>query len=181
MNSKNILEYDTPEKYIRIKMKSDISLKPRFLTNDVENHILSKLRSEIEGKCNKYGYVQKGSIEIIDYDALKTEVVRFFGDIRVSVLYTANVIRPRKNDIVECKIRRFNKFGINAISGPLDIVVIYNNDEKPDDFKEGQILKVKIIDSEMNINDNTINVSAIIYDGEETIDSKTNIQEKCLI
>ena len=167
---------DNANIYTRSKMSTIITIPASELTTDFDKNLLIKLRNEFEGKCNENGYIEKGSIEIIDHDTLNTEVIRFSGSVRVKVYYTGKVVNPIKGDIIECKIKRFNQFGLMAYVGPLNIVIPFDNDNKLNDFKEGQNLKVKIVDSEIILNDNQMSVYATFYDSKNEIKNVKNIK-----
>jgi DNA-directed RNA polymerase subunit E'/Rpb7 len=143
-------------------------------------HLVRILKNEVEGKCNREGYIKKDSVDVIDHGTLKTEVIRFSGNIRVPVTFTALVANPIKGTIVECTIKNINKFGIGATSGPLNIVVPLDEKTKEMKFSIGQSIRVKIVTANINLNDDQIDVYAKYNDEtekQEDIVDITDIEE----
>ena len=156
-------QLDLSKLYTRSKMKRTIAVPSSELTTKFDENLIIKLRNEVEGKCNREGYIEKGSIEIIDHGTLDTEVIRYRGDVRVRVTFTGKVVNPVFGEIVECQVRRFNDFGIMATAGPLNIVIPFS-DRKEVTFNVGQILRVKVVETTLVLNDDHIDVYATFYD-----------------
>ena len=160
--------------YTTLKMERIIAINPSEINTEFKQNLLNILRNEVEGKCNKEGYIEKGSVDINNYGNLYTEVIRYRGDIRIKVIFTAKVVNPTKDDIIECKIKRYNQFGIMAISGPLNIVIPFDDKNKDNNYTIGQSLIVKIIESELILNSNQINVCATFIDEKTIINVNKN-------
>lgn len=152
--------------YTRTKMKRIVTIPASELTTLFNENLFLKLRNEVEGKCNKEGYIEKGSVEIINHGTLNTTVIQYKGNVRVSVEFTGKVVNPVVGEVIECQVRRFNDFGLMAFAGPLNIVIPFGN-KKSTGFNIGQKLKVKVVKSNIILNDNHINVYAILYDENE--------------
>jgi DNA-directed RNA polymerase subunit E'/Rpb7 len=167
---------DLSKIYTKTKMKRIVAIPASDLNTMFDENLLNTLRTNVEGKCNREGYIEKGSVEIINHGTLNTEVIRYRGDVRVKVNFTAKVVNPVKGDIIECKIKRFNQFGIMAFAGPLNIVIPFENKEKNINFNIGQILKVEIVESDIVLNQNQIDVYAKFYD--KKIDNSNNKSEE---
>jgi DNA-directed RNA polymerase subunit E'/Rpb7 len=158
--------------YTTLKMERIIALNPSDINTNFKQNLLNTLRNEVEGKCNKEGYIEKGSVEITDNGNLYTEVIRYRGHVRVKVIFIGRVVNPTKDDIIECKIKRYNQFGIMAISGPLNIVIPFDDKHKNTNFNIGQSLKVRIVESELILNSNQINVCATFFDDKIDVNPK---------
>ena len=165
---------DLSKLYTRSKMTRTIAVPSSDLTTRFDENLIMKLRNEVEGKCNREGYVEKGSIELIDHGTLDTEVIRFRGDVRVKVTFTGKVVNPVSGEIIECQVHRFNDFGIMATAGPLNIVIPFG-DKKDVTCNVGQILKVKVVESTLVLNDDHIDVYATFCD--EKTNRKTSIDK----
>ena len=164
-------QLDISKLYTRTKMKRVIAVSSSELTNRFDENLMVKLRNEVEGKCNREGYIEKGSIEIIDHGTLDTEVIRYKGDVRVKVTFTGKVVNPIFGEIIECQIRRYNDFGIMANAGPLHIVIPFG-DKKDTTFNIGQKIKVKVVESTLVLNDDHIDVYATFHDENSEIKNK---------
>ena len=170
-------QLDLSKIYTKTKMKRIVAIPASELNTMFDENLLNTLRTNVEGKCNREGYIEKGSVEIINHGTLNTEVIRYRGDVRVKVNFTAKVVNPVKGDIIECKIKRFNQFGIMASAGPLNIVIPFENKEKNINFNIGQILKVEIVESDIVLNQNQIDVYARFYDNKIDKYNKTKNQK----
>jgi len=167
-------QLDISNLYTRTKMKRTVTIPASELTTNFDDNLLIKLRNDVEGKCNREGYIEKGSVEIIDHGTLDTEVIRYKGDVRVKVIFTGKVVNPVFGEIIECKVKRFNDFGLMAYAGPLNIVIPFGDKKnKSGNLNVGQKLKVKVVESTIILNDNQIDVYATFYDEKE--DAKTNV------
>jgi len=161
-------QLDITNIYTRTKMKRIVTIPASELTTKFDENLLLKLRNEVEGKCNKEGYIEKGSVKIINHGTLDTTVIRYKGDVSIPVEFTGKVVNPVIGEVIECQVRRFNDFGLMAAAGPLNIVVPFGN-KKSTGFNVGQKLKVKVIKSDIILNDNHIDVYATFYDEKETL------------
>ena len=175
------LQFDISKIYTRTKMKRIVAIKPSDLNTEFDKNLLNTLRTNVEGKCNREGYIEKGSVEIINHGTLDTEVIRYKGDVRVKVNFSAKVVNPVKGDIIECKVKRFNQFGIMAYAGPLNIVIPFENKQKNTNFNIGQILKVEIVESDIVLNQTQIDVYAKLYDKKISKSNKITNQKQVLI
>ena len=164
-------QLDLLELYTRTKMKRKIYVKSSELTTNFDKNFINILRNEVEGKCNREGYVEKGSIEIIDHGTLDTEVIRYKGGVMVNVTFTGKVVNPNEDDIIECQIQRYNDFGIMAKAGPLNIIIPFN-ENKDNTIVIGNKIKVKVVKSTLILNDDHIDVYATFYD--EKLELKSN-------
>lgn len=174
-------QFDLSNIYTRTKMNRIVAIRASELNRNFDENLLNTLRTNVEGKCNREGYIEKGSVEIINHGTLDTEVIRYRGDVRVKVNFTAKVVNPVKGDVIECKVKRFNQFGIMASAGPLNIVIPFENKQKNNNFIIGQILKVEIVESEIVLNQTQIDVYAKFYDKKISKSNKTNNQKQVLI
>ena len=175
------LQFDISKIYTRTKMKRIVAIKSSDLNTEFDKNLLNTLRTSVEGKCNREGYIEKGSVEIINHGTLDTEVIRYKGDVRVKVNFSAKVVNPVKGDIIECKVKRFNQFGIMAYAGPLNIVIPFENKQKNTNFNIGQILKVEIVESDIVLNQTQIDVYAKLYNKKISKSNKTTNQKQVLI
>jgi DNA-directed RNA polymerase subunit E'/Rpb7 len=171
-------QLDLSKIYTRTKMKRIVAMPASELNTMFDENLLNTLRTNVEGKCNREGYIEKGSVEITNHGTLDTEVIRYRGDVRVKVNFTAKVVNPVKGDVIECKVKRFNQFGIMASAGPLNIVIPFENKQKNTNFNIGQILKVEIVESDIVLNQNQIDVYAKFYDKKVSKTNKANNQKQ---
>lgn len=157
-------------------IKQIITIKPKEINDDIDNTLLKKLRDGIGNKCTSEGYVMKDSIQIIEHGPLNIEISHFNGNLRVPVTFTCDVINPVANDIIECTITKFNEFAVIAKNHPLNIIILLDK-QKNIPIVIGNVIKVKIIKSTLNLNDETIDICASFYNENDKI-KKSIIKEK---
>ena len=172
-------ETDIFNNYVILKMSRILTINANELNTNFNNNLLNILKNEVGG-CKNEGYIDKESVKIINIGKLFTEVIRYRGSVRVKVDFTANVLNPLKDDIIQCKIKRKNQFGLMAIAGPINIVIPLDNinvDESK--INIGETVKVKVVKSEIILNSNEINIFATYFDeSKENSKPKENKQNK---
>lgn len=145
------------------KLKRDIQLQPMHLGPKMKRKVYEQLLEEVEGKClGKHGYVIR--VLRLDPDAIQPgKIDNDNGSVNVTVLYSAIMLRPFKNEVVDTIV--FNAAddnGFFARIGPLEIYIHkYNmpedmkfDNEKGDswvsldgevEIREGSVVRLRII------------------------------------
>tara|TARA_B100001094_G_C18187244_1_gene804622 strand:- start:27 stop:497 length:471 start_codon:yes stop_codon:yes gene_type:complete len=141
----------------------NIKIEPYDINKELDNTICFKLKEKIGNKCNVNGYVKKDTINILNKSIGKIISSHFDGSIYYRLEYTADVLNPNENDIINCNILKKNKHGILANNDCIYIVIPYvcNGNNNEDKFKNLNIndnIKIKVIGSYFEINDTQINV-----------------------
>jgi hypothetical protein len=152
---------DISKIYSPARLSRILALKPDKLDADYKSHIVELLR-DFEGKCNPEGFIKPGSVKNVEHDQLFTESDRFRGYTRIPVTFTADVCYPTHGDIINCQVKHFNQFGIMAVAGPLNIVVIPSKDTDVGDQMREQILSVEVVSTRFHPDDTQIEVYAKI-------------------
>ncbi len=132
--------------FIPIKFKTTISLMPNEMDKNFEKNILTKIKSNLENVCSKYGFIKKDSIKVIKRSVGCFKQQHFNGNIIFNIQCVAEICNPAQGSIIKCKVKAKNSLGILA-EGYYDNMVIL------------QIIIPKIsagIQSEINID--TVNV-----------------------
>jgi len=161
-------------------IKQIITIKPKEINSDIDNTLLTKLRDGIGNKCTPEGYVMKDSIQIIQHGPLNIEISHFNGNLRVPVTFTCDVINPVANDVIECTITKFNEFAVIAKNHPLNIIIMLDK-QKNIPIVIGNVIKVKIIKSTLNLNEETIYIYASFYNEDDEIKTSTIKEKKEII
>jgi DNA-directed RNA polymerase subunit E'/Rpb7 len=158
------------KQFVNKKVELDFSEINEFITEK----FIQYAKKNIINKCNKEGYISGDYIKIISYSAGKLNQHKCVFD----VVYEFNILYPHENLIIRAKIQSITKIGIKAVlsnnekENPMVIFAsrlhnanIIMNDEEDDldeenidnpfkhVFKEGDIIRVKIIGSRYEIND----------------------------
>lgn len=154
-----------------------ISIDPESINKNINKIILKQIKTEIECKCIKEGYVQKDSIKILSRSPGELLASHFNGNILYHLTLQLNVCNPLEGDIIRVKIRNINKMGILGESGDGDIPPIsvllarqhHIDNEYFNKLKVGRSIDVKIIGKRFEFGDNQINVIGVLENQQELI------------
>ena len=143
----------------------NIPLTPRDLSRDaikVRDVLQRKLRSKLEGRCSRDGWVKPGTLNILSHSMGYVESGRFTGDIVYHTKCEGKVINPSADTLVEGEVIRKNKMGVyvNVVDAiriilPRDHPSHIGNDEY-DGIVVGEKVTVMIKKSRFQVNDEYI-------------------------
>lgn len=158
LNSDKLYTEAIIQEKIRIPFNKMSNNMTRFFENYAEKMI--------ECKCRNEGYVRMGSCSVLSYSTglLNSDSIIY------NVIYSVNVCYPYENMEVECKIKNITKIGIRAIiseqNNPIILFISreHNPDKDFDQYKENQIIKVKILGHRFELNDQYISVIGELID-----------------
>ena len=168
-----------------IKFIKKCKLLPIELTNKLNDNVLKNIKNNYENIIQREGYIIPDSIKLLEVGDICTSVTRFDGSVIADVVFTADVIKPTRNSVIECTIKRVNNFAISAIAGPLNLKIpVEDIDIKK--FKIDDIIKVRIVNSLNSLHKNFYNIYATLYDknkktrmlSEQSISSEKEIDLK---
>lgn len=168
-----------------IKFIKKCKLLPTELTNKLDDNVLKNIKNNYENIIQREGYIIPDSIKLLEIGNICTSVTRFDGSVTADVVFTADVIKPTRNSVIECTIKRVNNFAISAIAGPLNLKIpVEDIDIKK--FKIDDVIKVRIINSLNSLHKNFYNIYATLYDknkktrmlSEQSISSEKEIDLK---
>ena len=147
-----------------------IQEKIKIPFNKVSNNMTSFFKNyaekKIERRCRNEGYVRTGSSTVLSYSTglLNSDSIIY------NVIYSVNVCYPYEGMEVECKIKNITKIGIRAIitehNNPIILFISreHNPDKDFEQYKESQIIKVKILGHRFELNDEYISVIGELLD-----------------
>jgi DNA-directed RNA polymerase subunit E'/Rpb7 len=155
--SKNIIQY------------TRIQIPPHMMNSDIEDNMLIVLQQKVEGKCNRYGFVQK--IHNIE-EYIETPILpeNFSGCATYNISYLATIIIPIENTLIIGNIKAINPETVIAVNGPIIIFIpkanidtnIWDVSNDFTDKTNGTILKqndsVKIHIDKVKINQGDIQI-----------------------
>ena len=135
---------------------------------DVQNYILkdyiqSYANKHIANKCHKEGYINDNiSIINISGGRIKNDIIEY------DVQFEVNVCLPYENMKLDVKIFNITKIGIRAVLNDNEdknpIIVFANTihndiiENSNNNYKIGDIIKIKVLGSRFEINDKSIYV-----------------------
>ena len=153
--------------YFKTALHKKIVINSQNLDENIDNYINKYLKNKIEGKCIDEGYIKPDSIEIIKKSIGMLLGSKFNGDITYDILYTADITNPVIGNIIDCKVKFINKLGILGNNGPITIIVskqFHNNSDFINEIKQGDVIKVEVIDKKFSLNDTEIKIVGKLWD-----------------
>ena len=123
----------------------------------VEDILIEKLRTKIEGRCSKHGYVVPGSLEVLSRSMGHVETGRFTGDVVYQVQSQGGVINPSDGTILQGEIIKKNKMGLYVeykdairVLLPRDLHIA---NEEFENLQIGSTIELEIKKSRFQVND----------------------------
>lgn len=102
------------ELFIPIKFRTTIILTPSEINKDYEATILTKLKTNYESICSKYGYIKKDTIKIIKRSVGQLKKEHFNSNCYFDVICIAEICNPAQGSIIKCKVKAKNSLGVLA-------------------------------------------------------------------
>ena len=151
---------DTTNLYSQAIIQEKIKIKFNKLSNNMTAFFETYAEKEIECKCRNEGYVRSGSSSVLTYSTglLNSDSIIY------NVAYSVDICFPYENMEIECKIKNITKIGIRAVISEHNnpIVMFISREHNPDkdfeQYKENQIIKVRVIGHRFELNDTYISV-----------------------
>src|SRR5207302_6611862 len=109
--------------YITTVLSTSVMLNPRQLDNSIYINLKKNLIEKIEGKCYKnYGFVTK-IYKILEYSEGVIVPENPMAGVLFNVKFTCRLCNPLKNTEIVCKIQKMKGMLINAINGPITVII----------------------------------------------------------
>ena len=149
--------------FFKMLAHNKVQLSINHIGANLSNNLIKYIKNEVEGKCNKHGFIKPGSVKLVKYSSglVKCDNVIF------DVVYECSVCNPVEGMVIEdAVVKDITKAGIRAeISDyektPLVIFITrdhhYNNNFFST-IKEKDLIKIRIIGQRFELNDEYISV-----------------------
>ena len=153
----------------------NIPLTPKDLSRNairVRDVLQKKLKSKLEGRCSRDGWVKPGTLKILSHSMGYVESGRFTGDIVFHTKCEGTVINPSADVIVQGEVIRKNKMGIYVNMDDAVRIILprdhpsHIGNEEYDNIAVGEKVSVMIKKSRFQVNDEYI-LSVGIFEGKE--------------
>jgi DNA-directed RNA polymerase subunit E'/Rpb7 len=164
------MELISPSKVITQYTK--IQIPPHMMNSDIEDNMTIVLQQKVEGKCNRYGFVEKvHNIEEYIEDIILPE--NFSGCATYKISYLTTIVVPIENTTIIANIKAMNPELVIAVNGPIIIFIPKANIDTniwdvSNDFTEkktSEVLKqndsVKVHLDKIKINQGDIQIKCI--------------------
>jgi len=93
-------------------LTTTINIEPRNIKGDINKLLLFDLKKRYEGICNKDGYIETDSIELINRSIGMIKMIDNISYITYHLTYKASVISPSIGNKINCIINSNNKMGL---------------------------------------------------------------------
>lgn len=145
--------------YKRVLCVENVKLEPEHLTTDYNIEILKRLRSKLEGKYTKHGFIKNKTIEIHKILPGSIDLIALNGFCIYVIYFHASVCMPLIGSIIKAKVININRFGILSKA-------ISSSSEDNDDILEIIVPKNSVnIQSDIDVEsvniDNVINIEIL--------------------
>jgi DNA-directed RNA polymerase subunit E'/Rpb7 len=182
---------DLDKLYQTVYVRRTAKLSPRELVSNLDDILLNKLRSELEDKCIKEGYVRKGSVQLMRRSLGCMDEDQFTGDVHYRFLLSVQVCNPNVGMIVRTMVYQNNKIGILSTFGPLQVLLpreVHSNKDIFANKKRGDFVDVVLLGKKFKLDDKKIMCFGIwkedtvavrqMLDGQTVIEEEENTAEE---
>ena len=129
----------------------------RAQITNIDDLILQKLSTRLEGKCSRHGFVLPGTFKILSRSMGYIEKGRFTGDIIFHLQAEGKVLNPPAGILTEGIVTKKNKMGMYVSYNDAIRMILPRDLHIGDDAFEaveiGQTVKVEIQKSRFQVND----------------------------
>ena len=153
-------------------LTTSINVDMKNIKGDINELLYKLLKKKYEGVCNKDGYIQKGSLQIVNRSIGAVKTINNTSYIVYEITYKANIYSPVKGTKLDITINSITKMGIigflkdnedDTIDNSPVIVIVpreYFTDDNVDDYVVNNELKVQIEDSRIKYMSKNIQIVA---------------------
>ena len=153
-------------------LTTSINVDMKNIKGDINELLYKLLKKKYEGVCNKDGYIQKGSLQIVNRSIGSVKTINNTSYIVYEITYKANIYSPVKGTKLDITINSITKMGIigflkdnddDTIENSPFIVIVpreFFEDSNVDDYEVNTELKVQIEDSRIKYMSKNIQIVA---------------------
>jgi len=148
--------------------EEQVALTPKDMCHQIDSFdelLTDKLRTKLEGKCSRHGYVISGTLNILSRSMGTMEKGRFTGSILFFIQAEADVLNPPEGEEIQATVIRKNKMGMYASynvkeggseAEAIRVIVprdLHIGNEEFEKVEIGEKIKIQIKKSRFQIND----------------------------
>ena len=140
--------------------EEQIPLTPKDMRGAIDSFdtiLEEKLRSRLENRCSKHGFVLPGTVRILSRSMGNLEKGRFTGNILFYLQAEATVLNPPDGTVLEGEVIRKNKMGIYvSYKDAIRVIVprdLHIGNEEFEGLQIGETVRVEVKKSRFQIND----------------------------
>lgn len=135
----------------------NIHLESKFLQRNIQASLLAQLRHRYEGICVAEGYIQRGSLTIVEHSLGRTNYIR--GGLDYTVKFQADVCMPHPGQVFQMPVTLKSKIGLHAESTPIKALLprdLHIGNAEFEDVKEKEVIEYEVIGSRFQQGDDSI-------------------------
>lgn len=135
----------------------NIHLESKFLQRNIQASLLAQLRHRYEGICVAEGYIQRGSLSIVEHSLGRTNYIR--GGLDYTVKFQADVCMPHPGQVFQMPVTLKSKIGLHAESTPIKALLprdLHIGNVEFEDVKEKEGIEFEVIGSRFQQGDDSI-------------------------
>jgi DNA-directed RNA polymerase subunit E'/Rpb7 len=184
--------------YKDIVQYTKIKILPHHMNSDIRTNMKLNLKKKVEKKCNNNGFIDE-VYRIVEYDEGLMVVENLSGSVNYNIKYECRICIPVENSVIIGRVKIKNPELIMVINGPLYIFIpkdnidtnVWNindnfmNNKTKTKLKEGNFVKIQLVNKKINQNDYQIKCigKLLDYASEEEVNKYFGsiIQEEELI
>ena len=140
----------------------------RFRGGNIDDVIVHQLVDSLEGVCDNFGYVERGSLSLISHTIGRILTVDGKSMVEYKVRYRFRSLYPSNGDVYSCVIDSITKMGligylkgVSALSeSPLIIIIPqkFSGQDDMDSFTEGDVVSIEVVNSRVKFKNSQIQV-----------------------
>ena len=135
----------------------NIHLESKFLQRNIQASLLAQIRHRYEGICVAEGYIQRGSITVVEHSLGRTNYIR--GGLDYTVKFQADVCMPHPGQVFQMPVTLKSKIGLHAESTPIKALLprdLHIGNVEFEDVKEKESIEYEVIGSRFQQGDDSI-------------------------
>lgn len=105
----------------RRELVRNIHLESRFLQRNIDASLLAQLRIKYEGVCVAEGYIQQGSVTIVEHSLGRANFIK--GGLDYTIRFQADLCMPHPGQVFRVPVTLKSKIGVHAEVTPIKVLL----------------------------------------------------------
>ena len=153
-------------------LTTSINVEAKNIKGDINELLYKYLKQKYEGVCNKDGYIQKDSLQIMNRSVGEVKTINNTSYIIYNLTYKANIYSPTKGSQLDICVNSITKMGIigylkdkedDTIETSPFIIIIpreFFMDDSIDNYSTNDTIRIQIEDSRVKYMSKNIQIVA---------------------
>ena len=135
----------------------NIHIDSKFLQRNIQASLLAQLRHKYEGICVAEGYIQRGSLTVVEHSLGRTNLIR--GGLDYTVKFQCDVCMPHPGQVFQMPVTLKSKIGIHAEATPIKALLprdLHIGNAEFDDVNEKETIEFEVVGARFQQGDDSI-------------------------